>query len=32
VILFLNLSGHSDPARTTTYLGVSCFNYKSLEK
>jgi hypothetical protein len=32
VSLFLNLSGHLDPARTTTHLGVSCFDYKSLEK
>jgi hypothetical protein len=32
VSLFLNLPGHLDPARTTTHLGVSCFNYKSLEK
>jgi hypothetical protein len=24
--------GHLDPARTTTHLGVSCFDYKSLEK
>jgi hypothetical protein len=23
--------GHLDPARTTTHLGVSCFDYKSLE-
>jgi hypothetical protein len=22
--------GHLDPARTTTHLGVSCFDYKSL--
>jgi hypothetical protein len=32
VSLFLNLLGHLDPARTTTHLGVSCFDYKSLEK
>jgi hypothetical protein len=31
VSLFLNLTGHLDPARTTTHLGVSCFVYKSLE-
>jgi hypothetical protein len=31
VSLFLNLTGHLDPARTTTHLGVSCFDYKSLE-
>jgi hypothetical protein len=30
--LFLNLLGHLDPARTTTHLGVSFFDYKSLEK
>ena len=29
--LFLNLTGHLDPTRTTTHLGVSCFDYKSLE-
>jgi hypothetical protein len=23
--------GHLDPARTTIHLGVSCFDYKSLE-
>jgi hypothetical protein len=32
VSLFLNLTGHLDPARTTTHLDVSCFDYKSLEK
>jgi hypothetical protein len=32
VSLFLNLPGHLDPTRTTTHLGVSCFDYKSLEK
>ena len=32
VSLFLNLLGHLDFARTTTHLGVSCFDYKSLEK
>jgi hypothetical protein len=32
VSLFLNLLGHLDPARTTTHLGVSCFDYKSLER
>jgi hypothetical protein len=31
VSIFLNLMGHLDPARITTHLGVSCFNYKSLE-
>jgi hypothetical protein len=31
VSLFLNLTGHLDPAWTTTHLGVSCFDYKSLE-
>jgi hypothetical protein len=31
VSLFLNLTGHLDPTRTTTHLGVSCFDYKSLE-
>jgi hypothetical protein len=31
VSLFLNLTGHLDPARITTHLGVSCFDYKSLE-
>jgi hypothetical protein len=31
VSLFFNLMGHLDPARTTTHLGVSCFDYKSLE-
>jgi hypothetical protein len=31
VSLSLNLTGHLDPARTTTHLGVSCFDYKSLE-
>jgi hypothetical protein len=29
--LFLNLTGHLDPTRTTTHLGASCFDYKSLE-
>jgi hypothetical protein len=32
VSLFLNLPGHLDPARTTIHLGVSYFDYKSLEK
>jgi hypothetical protein len=32
VSLFLNLLGHLDPARTNTHLGVSFFDYKSLEK
>jgi hypothetical protein len=27
-----NLTGHLDPASTTTHLGVSFFDYKSLEK
>jgi hypothetical protein len=31
VSLFLNITGHLDPARTTTHLGVSCFDYNSLE-
>jgi hypothetical protein len=31
VSLFLNLTGHLDSARTTTHLGVSCFDHKSLE-
>jgi hypothetical protein len=31
VSLFLNLTGHLDPSRITTHLGVSCFDYKSLE-
>jgi hypothetical protein len=31
VSLFLNLTGHIDPARITTHLGISCFDYKSLE-
>jgi hypothetical protein len=30
VSLLLNQTGHLDPARTTTHLGVSCFDYKSL--
>jgi hypothetical protein len=31
VSLLLNQTGHLDPARTTTHLGVYCFDYKSLE-
>ena len=31
VSFLLNQTGHLDPARTTTHLGVSCFDYKSLE-
>jgi hypothetical protein len=30
VSFLLNQMGHLDPARTTTDLGVSCFDYKSL--
>jgi hypothetical protein len=30
VSFLLNQTGHLDPARTTTHLGVSCFGYKSL--
>jgi hypothetical protein len=30
VSLLLNQTGHLNPARTTTHLGVSCFDYKSL--
>jgi hypothetical protein len=30
VSFLLNQTGHLDPARTTTHLGVSCFDYKSL--
>jgi hypothetical protein len=30
VSFLLNQTGHLDPARTTTHLGVSCFDYNSL--